>query len=115
MSDLTPNAVNQALARFKVGRRAPDVPKEVNDDLETIFKAAKNYANPDRNAATSELTNWLVERLPITIDAPMVDLVVRCADAVVDAALGVKEDEDPLVVTSADGSQTYFRDRTEDE
>ena len=31
------------------------------------------------------------------------------------AALSITEDEDPLVVTSADGSQTYFHDRTEDE
>ena len=31
------------------------------------------------------------------------------------AALSVTDDEDPLVVTSADGSQTYFHDRTEDE
>ncbi len=34
-----------ALSRFIVGRRAPEVPKEVNDDLEVIFKAARKVAN----------------------------------------------------------------------
>ena len=62
-------------------------------DMTLIVEAARRVANLDRNAAVSELTNWLVERLPITIDAPMVDMVVRCADAVLAAAVGITEDE----------------------
>ncbi len=84
MSDLTPNAVNQALARFKVGRRAPDVPKEVNDDLETIFKAARKYANPDMEAFHKALYEWYHSERPMSPDVEQ---------ELVDTALSVTEDE----------------------
>ncbi len=106
MSELTPEAVKSAMSRFKVGRRAPDIPKEVNDDLEIIFKGARKYANPDMEAFHKALYEWFHSERPMSSDVEK---------ALVAAALGVTEDEDPLVVTSADGSQTYFRDRTEDE
>ena len=38
--------LQDALDRFIVGRRAPGMPKEVNDDLEIIFEAARKYADP---------------------------------------------------------------------
>ncbi len=40
--------IQDALDNFITNRRAPDMPKEVNDDLEIIFAAAKQAANiPD--------------------------------------------------------------------
>ena len=75
---------------YFTGQDSPHLPDCGYVDLE----AARRVANLDRNAAVSELTNWLVERLPITINAPMLDMVIRCADAVIDAALGVTTKDD---------------------
>ena len=70
-----------ALDNFIVGRRAPDMPKEVNDDLEIIFEAARKVANPDIEAAAEVLDPYMVHPLE----------VMEATKAVVAAALGITE------------------------
>ena len=104
MSELTPEAVKSAMSRFKVGRRAPDIPKEVNDDLEIIFKGARKYANPDMEAFHKALYEWFHSERPMSSDVEK---------ALVAAALGVTEDDNihlpRVAMTEAQ------RDVTEDE
>ena len=82
-------------------RLANRIPLEPGD-REVLVEAARKYDNPDIEAAIEARFNYI-------------DTSRESVTHIVNAALGVTEDEDPLVVTSADGSQTYFHDRTEDE
>ncbi len=76
-----------ALDRFIVGRRAPGMPKEVNDDLEIIFEAARKVANPDYEAAAIQ-----VRKIARPEDFPDVVTIDYLTRLIVNAALGITED-----------------------
>ena len=97
MSDL-----RQALNRFIVGRRAPEISVEMNDDLELIFKAARKQADLEDRINSGEARHTItragleLQRQELNITWP------EWADKLV-AALGL-----------TDGTRTHFGIETRD-
>ena len=94
MSDPPVEEVRKALSKWHVTRRAPDISKEVNDDLETIFAAARmvvDAAEPDIEAAAKAVSLY-VHGYELPPDG--MRLLVKQLRVGVNAALGSSEAPD---------------------